>query len=46
MDDLLLRAETGGIGRRPELSMDDVVKTCRAIDQRRVPHIVLARGAA
>jgi len=46
MDDLLLRAEAGGIGSRPELSTEEVVKTCRAIDQRRVPQIVLARGAA
>jgi CBS domain-containing protein len=46
MDDLLLRAETAGIGKRPELSTDEVVKTYRSIDQRRVPQIVLARGAA
>ena len=46
MDDLLLRAEATGIGRQPELSTEEVVKTYRAIDQRRVPQIVLARGAA
>jgi CBS domain-containing protein len=46
MDDLLLRAESAGIGKRPELSTEEVVKTYRAIDQRRVPQIVLARGAA
>lgn len=46
IDDLLLRAEAGKIGGRPELSMEEVVKTYRAIDQRRVPQIVLARGAA
>jgi CBS-domain-containing membrane protein len=46
MDDLLLRAEAPGIGRQPELSTEEVVKTYRAIDQRRVPQIVLARGAA
>jgi CBS domain-containing protein len=46
MDDLLLRAEAGWIGSRPELSTEEVVNTCRAIDQRRVPQIVLARGAA
>lgn len=46
MDDLLLRAEATGIGKRPELSTEEVVKTYRAIDQRRVPQIVLARGAA
>jgi CBS domain-containing protein len=46
IDDLLLRAEAMGIGKRPELSTEEVVKTYRAIDQRRVPQIVLARGAA
>jgi CBS domain-containing protein len=45
MDDLLLRAEARGIGREPELSTDEVMKTYQAIDQRRVPQIVLARGA-
>jgi predicted transcriptional regulator len=46
MDDLLLRAEAAGIGKHPELSTEEVVKTYRAIDQRRIPQIVLARGAA
>ncbi|MGB9465230.1 MAG: CBS domain-containing protein [Candidatus Acidiferrum sp.] len=46
MDDLLLRAEPAGIGKRPELSNEEVVKTYRAIDRRRVPQIVLAKGAA
>src|SRR6516164_3046927 len=46
MDDLLLRAEAAGIGKQPELSTEEVVSTYRAIDQRRVPQIVLARGAA
>jgi CBS domain-containing protein len=46
MDDLLLRAEAVGIGTRPELSTEEVIKTYCAIDQRRVPQIVLARGAA
>jgi CBS domain-containing protein len=46
MDDLLLRAEVPGIGKRPDLSTEEVIKTYRAIDQRRVPQIVLARGAA
>lgn len=46
MDDLLLRAEVPGIGKRPELSTEEVIKTYRAIDQRRIPQIVLARGAA
>ena len=46
MDDLLMRAEGSGIGKQAELSTEEVVRTCRAIDQRRVPQIVLARGAA
>jgi CBS domain-containing protein len=46
MDDLLLRAQPAGIGKQPELSIEEVVRTYRAIDQRRVPQIVLARGAA
>jgi CBS domain-containing protein len=46
MDDLLLRAEAAGIGKKPELSTEEVVGSYRAIDQRRVPQIVLARGAA
>ena len=46
MDDLLQRAEAAGIGKQPELSTEEVVRTYRAIDQRRVPQIVLARGAA
>ena len=46
VDDLLLRAEAPGIGRQPELSTEEVTRTCRAIDQRRIPQIVLARGAA
>jgi CBS domain-containing protein len=45
MDDLLLRAEAAGIGKQPELSTEEVVRTYQAIDQRRVPQIVLARGA-
>ena len=45
MDDLLLKAEAAGIGKQRELSTEEVVKTYRAINQRRVPQIVLARGA-
>ena len=46
MDDILLRAQPSGIGRIPELSSEEVVKAYRAINQRQVPQIVLARGAA
>jgi CBS domain-containing protein len=45
MDDLLLRAQAPGIGKRPELSTEEVVRTYRAIGERRIPQIVLARGA-
>jgi CBS domain-containing protein len=45
MDDLLLRAQASGIGKRPELSTEEVVRTYRAIGERRIPQIVLARGA-
>ena len=46
MDDLLVQAEAPGIGRRPELSIEEVLRTYRAIDQHRVRQVVLARGAA
>jgi CBS domain-containing protein len=46
MDDVLLRAEAPGIGKRPELSIEEVLKTYRAVDLRRMPQIVLARGVA
>ena len=45
IDDLLSRAEAPGFGKRPELSTEEVVKAYRAIDQRRVPQMVLAKGA-
>ena len=45
MDDILQRAEPGGLGKEPELSNDEVVRTIRAITQRRVPEIVATRAA-
>ena len=45
IDDVLLRAAPGSIGVKPELSTEEVAKAFRAINQRRVPQIVLARGA-
>jgi CBS domain-containing protein len=45
MDDLAEKAEASGMGNQPELSTDEVLRTYRAIDQRRVPQIVLARTA-
>jgi CBS domain-containing protein len=46
MDDLVLRAESPRIGTRPELTVEEVLKAYRAVDQSRTPQIVLARGAA
>jgi len=46
MDDLLLRGEAPSIGKRPELSTEEVIGTYRAIDQHRLPQIVLAKGVA
>jgi CBS domain-containing protein len=36
-DDILLRAEPTSMGKHPELSSDEVVRTYRAITQRQVP---------
>jgi predicted transcriptional regulator len=44
MDDILLRAEPSSLGREPELSSEEVVRTYRAINERPVPQI--ARRAA
>lgn len=46
MDDALLKAQAGTLGVKPELSSEEVVKAFRAINQKQVPQIVLARGAA
>lgn len=46
MDDLVEKAEAIGMGNQPELSTDEVVRTYRAIDQRRVPQIVPVRAAS
>ena len=46
MDDILLRAEPSSLGKEPELSNDEVVRTFRSITQRRVPEIVTTRMAA
>lgn len=45
MDDILLRTEPMSLGKEPELSSDEVVRTYRAITQRQVPQVV-AQGAA
>lgn len=46
MDDILLRTEPSSVGKEPELSSDEVVRTFRSIRQRRAPEIVVARTAA
>jgi CBS domain-containing protein len=46
MDDILLRAEPTRLGKEPELSTDEVVRTYRAITQRQVPQVVAKQAAA
>jgi len=46
MDDVLLRTEPMSLGREPELSSDEVVRTYRAITQRQVPQVVAKQAAA
>jgi hypothetical protein len=46
MDDILLRREPMSLGREPELSSDEVVRTYRAITQRQVPQVVAKQAAA
>ena len=45
IDDILQRAEPHSLGKEPELSSDEAVRTFRSITQRRVPEIVAARTA-
>ncbi len=45
MDDILFRAEASGLGKKPELSNDEVMSTLRLIAQQSVPE-VMAKGAA
>ena len=45
MDDILLRAEPTSLGKTPELSSDEVIRTFRSITQRRVPEIAATRSA-
>jgi CBS domain-containing protein len=46
MDDVVLHAEPEGLGSRPELSYEDVVKTYRGIAEHRVPEVIHQRGAS
>jgi CBS-domain-containing membrane protein len=45
MDDILLRTEPVSMGKEPELSSDEVVRTYRAITQRQVPQVVAKKTA-
>jgi len=45
MDDILLRTEPMSLGKEPELSTDEVVRTYRAIAQRQVPQVVAKKAA-
>jgi CBS domain-containing protein len=46
MDDILLRTEPMSLGREPELSSDEVVRTYRAITRRQVPQVVAKQAPA
>ena len=46
MDDVLLHAEPVGSGKIVELSTDEVVRTCRAINQRELPQVAKKQTAA
>ena len=46
MDDILLRAEPSSLGKQPELTSDEVVRTFRSITRRRAPEIVATRAAS
>jgi len=45
MDDILLRTEPMSLGKEPELSTDEVVRTYQAITQRQVPQVVAKKAA-
>ena len=45
MDDILLRAQPTSLGKEPELSSDEVVRTHRSINHRQVPQVVAKRAA-
>ena len=45
MDDILLRAQPSSLGKEPELSSDEVIRTFRSITQRRVREVVATRTA-
>jgi CBS domain-containing protein len=46
MDDILLRAEAPSLGKTPELSSEEIVKTYRAINERQLPQAVATKSVA
>jgi CBS domain-containing protein len=46
MDDVLLRAEAPSLGKLPELSSEEIVKTYREINARQLPQAVAVKAAA
>jgi len=46
MDDILLRTEPVALGKEPELSSDEVLRTLRAVTQRQSPESVRKQAAA
>jgi CBS domain-containing protein len=46
MDDVLLRAEAPSLGKNPELSSEEIVKTYRAINTRQLPQAVATKSVA
>jgi hypothetical protein len=46
MDDILVRAEPSSLGKEPELSGEEVVRSFRAITQRLLPQVMAKRTAA
>lgn len=46
IDDVLLHAEPSGSGKIAQLSTDEVVRSCRVINQRELPQVVKKHAAA
>jgi hypothetical protein len=46
VDDILLRTELTSLGKEPEPSSDEVVRTYRAITRRQVPQVAKQAAAA
>jgi predicted transcriptional regulator len=46
MDDVMLRAEAPSLGKTPELSSEEIVRTYRAINTRQLPQAFATKSAA